>query len=53
MFFTPFITVPIVWIKSKRSKVEKIFIGIGLAIVLSFILFAISFSILLRNGLGP
>jgi len=53
MFFTPIITVPLVWKYSKRRPGGKIFIGLLFAVALSFILFIVSLSILFRDGLGP
>jgi len=53
IFATPFITLPLVWKYSKQSKWYKIIFGILFAFILSFILFIISWGILLRDGLGP
>jgi tryptophan-rich sensory protein len=54
MFFTPVITVPLVWRYNKsNTKTIRIIIGLVLALVLSLIFYMISMGILLRNGLGP
>lgn len=52
MFFTPLITIPIVWKRSQKSKVYRILIGLAIAFVLSFVFFVISWGIFLRDGLG-
>lgn len=52
-FTTPLITIPYAWKKVDNSKIVKVLVGIGLAIVLSVLLGAISLGIVLRNGLGP
>jgi len=52
MFFTPVLTIPFVWRKSKEKPIYKIVYGLGLAFLISLVLFLISWNILLRNGLG-
>jgi glucan phosphoethanolaminetransferase (alkaline phosphatase superfamily) len=52
MFCTPLITIPLVWRRSTLSKTYRVLLGLLLAFVISFVLFVISFSILLRDGLG-
>jgi len=53
IFLTPLLTIPLVWKCSKADKIYRILIGIGLAILISFVFFIISFAILFRDGLGP
>ena len=53
MFLTPVVTIPIVWVRSKERKIIRVLYGLGLALVISLLLFVISFSILMRDGLGP
>lgn len=62
MFATPFICVPLVLKMFEHEKGEKrtlggfivtIFIGLVFAVILSFILFNISWAITFRNGMGP
>lgn len=53
MFFTPVVTIPIVWRRSKQSKVHRVLIGLAIAFLISVVFFIISWTILLRDGLGP
>jgi uncharacterized membrane protein len=53
MFATPLITIPIVWKISNKKKVVRILIGLGLAIIMSFLLYHISLGIIFRDGMGP
>lgn len=53
MFFTPVITIPVVWRKSKFSPVTKVLIGLLLALFLSLICLVFAFTIALRDGMGP
>ncbi len=53
MFFTPVITIPLVWRYNKgNTPAMRIITGLLWAFVSSFILFVISMGILFRNGLG-
>lgn len=52
MFFTPLITIPVVWVLFKVKKVYRIIIGLVLAVFISFLLYQISLSIIFRNGMG-
>jgi hypothetical protein len=53
MFLIPFIVIPIVWYRSKDPKIWRFIWGLSLSLLISAILFLISWSILLRDGLGP
>lgn len=53
VFLTPLITIPLAWKIKEMSKGIRIFFGMLLALVISFILFQISMAILFRNGMGP
>ena len=53
MFFTPVLTIPVVWRLSREKKIYRILLGLGLAIVISIVFFIISWTILFRNGMGP
>jgi membrane protein DedA with SNARE-associated domain len=50
---TPLVTIPIVWKLSKQKKIIRILIGFVVAIILSFLLYYISLSIIFRDGMGP
>jgi hypothetical protein len=52
VFFTPLITIPLVWKYSKQKTIVKVLFGLFFALILSFSLYAIGFSIILRDGLG-
>jgi hypothetical protein len=49
---TPFITIPIVWNMSGQKKIIKILFGLGLALIISTVLFMTGWAICFRNGLG-
>ena len=53
IFFTPILTIPLVWKYSKRSKWYKIVKGLLFAVFLSIVLYVIAMAIALRDGLGP
>jgi hypothetical protein len=53
VFVTPLITIPLSWKYIDGRKIVRVLVGIGLAIVLSFLLGEISLGILFRKGLGP
>lgn len=50
---TPIISFLFVWLMRRISLSEKIILGISITIILAFIFFLVSMSILLRDGLGP
>lgn len=52
-YFTPLITIPIAWKMMDGNKIFRVFIGLILAAILSYLFIFISISILIRNGLGP
>jgi len=53
MFGTPLITIPIVWKFSKQKKIVRVLVGLGIALILSFVLYYISLAIIFRDGMGP
>jgi len=54
MFFTPLVTLPLVWkYNTSNTKTMRVIIGLLLAFIISFVFFIVSFSIFLRDGLGP
>jgi len=53
MFLSPVITIPLTWRIKRLAVAEKVFIIIIASLLLSFIFFSISFSIIFRNGMGP
>jgi ABC-type multidrug transport system permease subunit len=53
MFFTPAITIPVLWRNKSIGVVARITLAILLALCISFFLFLITMAIALRNGLGP
>jgi tryptophan-rich sensory protein len=53
MFFTPVVTVPLVWkYNTSNTKAMRIIIGLLIAFLLSFVFFIISIKIHFRNGLA-
>lgn len=50
---TPVIAFLIVWRFPSLTKGQKLFQGILITILLAILFFAISISLVLRNGLGP
>jgi len=50
---TPLLTIPLVWRLSKQRKIVRVLIGLGFALVLSFIFYLISLAIIFRDGMGP
>jgi glycopeptide antibiotics resistance protein len=51
--FTPLITFPFVWKRSKDKWYVKFLLALFLALGLSVILYVASMGICLRDGLGP
>jgi hypothetical protein len=53
-FFTPVITVPVIWYTNKGdTKKWRIVSALLWALLLSILFFITSMGILLRNGMGP
>jgi len=52
MFATPALTIPLVWKFSKQRKGVRLIIGILLAALISVVLYYLSLSIILRDGIG-
>jgi hypothetical protein len=52
MFFTPLITIPIVWRLNSQNKIIKFLIGLILAFILSSLLYYISIHIAFKNFNG-
>lgn len=50
---TPLLTIPLVWRLSKVRKIVRVGIGLGFALLLSFIFYLISLAIIFRGGMGP
>lgn len=53
IFLTPILTVPVVWKFSKVKKIYRLLIALLIAMFLSAVFYAISMTIVLRDGLGP
>jgi tryptophan-rich sensory protein len=53
IFFTPLITIPLMWKNKTIKKATRVVMGLFLAMILSFLFFFISISICFRNGMGP
>ena len=53
VLITPFITIPLVWRFSKLNKVIRVIIGLLIALLLSYLFWMISLSIIFRDGMGP
>ena len=49
---TPFVTISLVWKKSKKSRALKILIGILLSLGIAFVFFITALLIVFRNGIG-
>jgi hypothetical protein len=53
-FFTPVITLPLVWYTNKGdTRKWRLVYGLLWALLLSILFFITSMGILLRNGMGP
>jgi hypothetical protein len=53
MFVVPLLVTPIYYFRTKGNKLLRVFIGLFLSLIICYLLYAISLSVLLRNGLGP
>jgi hypothetical protein len=53
MFATPLLTVPLAWRLLPVKIVYRVIIGFLIALILSFLLYLISLSIIFRDGMGP
>jgi hypothetical protein len=53
MFGTPLLTIPLAWRIMDIKKVYRVVIGLLFALILSFILYHVSLTIIFRDGMGP
>jgi len=50
---SPFVTIPLIWKYSKKDKMVKFILGLGLAYIISFLFYHFSVTFCFENGTGP
>jgi uncharacterized membrane-anchored protein YitT (DUF2179 family) len=53
MPLTPLVTVPLMWRWKNASKILRVIVALFLAFLISAFFYAVSLSIVFRNGMGP